>query len=577
MTANGVHFHALRRMRAPLIYLIAVFAVGIVGLVLIPGLDADGQPWHLTPSQAFYFMAYTASTIGFGEIPHAFTDTQRLWVTVLIFASVLGWAYLVARLIALAQDRALRATLVANRFARTVRALSDPFYLICGFGETGMLVGRALDDLGYRVVVIDIDEARVQELDLLDLGQDVPGVNGDARLPENLLAAGLIKRECRGVLALTNDDQANLAVAMSVRLLNPKIPVLARAMSRETAANMASFATDHIINPFATFGRYLALAVASPGSSQLLRWLTGMPGTMLRPETAPPRGHWVVCGYGRFGRECVRALRKHGMEVTVIDPAERPQEGVRTIRGVGTEAEPLLAAGIEHSVGIIAGAADDVTNLSIVVTAREINQKLFTVVRQNMQANHALFDAFEADITMVTSEIVAHECLARIHTPLLARFLILAREQGEDWSDALVARLKESLGEETPEIWSVAMTASGAHALHRALLLEGATIRLGDLRRDPGARGRLLACELLYLKSGDKSTLLPGDDIALAPGDEVLFAGKLAARRAQLQTLRNENVRDYVVSGIDLPGGWVWQWLTRRRRTRQRLATPAGK
>jgi voltage-gated potassium channel Kch len=335
-------------------------------------------------------------------------------------------------------------------------------------------------------------------------------------------------------------------------------------MNRETAANLASFDTDHIINPFATFGRFLALALASPGSSQLLRWLTGMPGWTLRPETAPPRGHWVVCGYGRFGRECVRALRKQGLDVTIIDPTAAAEDGLNAVRGVGTEAEPLRAAGIEHSAGIVAGTDDDVTNLSIVVTARQLKRDLFTVIRQNLQANHALFDAFDADITMVSSEIVAHECLARIHTPLLARFLLLARDQGEDWADALVARLKASLGEATPELWSVAMTASGAHALHRALLLEGATVRIGDLRRDPANRDTRLECEALYLVHGKKATLLPGDDIALAPGDELLFAGKPSVRRAQLQTLRNVNVRDYVVSGIDLPGGWIWQRLTRR-------------
>jgi len=562
--SSGVLFLALRRLRAPLIYLVAVFAIGIVGLVLIPGVDAEGRTWHMNVLQALYFMAYTASTTGFGEIPYAFTDAQRLWATLMIFASVFGWAYLVARLIALAQDRAFRTAVIAARFARRVRALTEPFYLICGFGETGSLVGRALDDLGFRFVVVDIDETRVQELDLLDLLQAVPALTADAKLPANLLAAGLTHRYCRGVIALTNDDQANLAVAMAVRLLNPKVPVLARAMSRETAANLASFDTDHIINPFATFGRYLALAIASPGSSQLLRWLTGMPGWSLRPETAPPHGHWVVCGYGRFGRECVRALRRHGLDVTIIDPAVEAEDGIQAVRGVGTEAEPLRAAGIETAVGIVAGTHDDVTNLSIVVTARQINRDLFTVVRQSLQANHALFDAFDADITMVSSEIVAHECLARIHTPLLARFLLLAREQGEEWSDLLVARLKASLGEATPEIWSVPMTVSGAPALHRGLLLEGTTIRVGDLRRDPGDREAQLRCEVLYLASGKKASLLPSDDIALAPGDELLFAGRPSARRAQLQTLRNVNVRDYVVSGVDLPGGWIWQRLMRR-------------
>lgn len=566
--SSSILFLALRRMRAPLIYVVVVFAVGIVGFVLIPGADANGQRWHMTILQALYFMAYTASTTGFGEIPHPYTDTQRLWATTMIFASVFGWAFLVARLIALAQDRAFRAALIATRFARRVNALSEPFYLICGFGETGSLVGRALDHLGFGFVVVDIDESRVQELDLLDLTQSVPALTADAKLPANLLAAGLNQRYCRGVIALTNDDQANLAVAMSVRLLNPKIPVLARAMSRETAANLASFDTDHIISPFATFGRFLALAVASPGSSQLLRWLTGMPGWTLRPETAPPHGHWVVVGYGRFGRECVRALRKQGLDITIIDPAATSEDGLDSVRGVGTEAEPLRAAGIERAVGIVAGTDDDVTNLSVVVTARQINRGLFTVVRQNLQANRALFDAFDADILMVSSEIVAHECLARIHTPLLARFLLLAREQGEDWSDALVARLKATLGEATPEIWSVAMTASDAHALHRALLLEGATIRIGDLRRDPGDRETRLTCEALYLRHDNQATLLPEDGVALAPGDELLFAGTPPARRAQLQIQRNVNVRDYVVSGIDVPGGWIWQRMTTRRGAR---------
>jgi len=562
--SSSILFLALRRLRAPLIYVIAVFAIGIIGLVLIPGVDAQGRPWHMTILQALYFMAFTASTTGFGEIPQPFTDTQRLWATAMLFASVFGWAFLVARLIALAQDRAFRDALVANRFARRVRAIGESFYLICGFGETGSLVGRALDDLGFRFVVIDIDETRVQELDLYDLVQAAPALTADAKLPANLLAAGLLNRYCRGVIALTNDDQANLAVAMSVRLLNPKIPVLARAMNRETAANLASFDTDHIINPFATFGRFLALAVASPASSRLLRWLTGMPGWTLRPETAPPHGHWVVCGYGRFGRECVRALLKQGLEVTIIDPSAESYEGINSVRGFGTEAGPLREAGIERAVGIVAGTDDDVTNLSVVVTARQLNRNLFTVVRQNLQANHALFDAFDADITMVSSEIVAHECLARIHTPMLARFLRLAREQGEDWSDRLVARLKESLGEATPEIWSVAMTASGAHALHRALLLEGTTLCIGDLRRDPGDRETQTACEVLYLWSGKKAVLLPADEMTLAPGDELLFAGKPAARNAQLQILRNVNVRDYVVSGIDRPGGWIWQRLTQR-------------
>jgi voltage-gated potassium channel len=352
------------------------------------------------------------------------------------------------------------------------------------------------------------------------------------------------------VLALTNDDRANLAVAMAVRLLHPGIPVLARAMTRETASNMASFGTDHIINPFAKFGEYLALAIASPGSYRLLSWLTGLPGTTLEPETAPPRGHWVVCGYGRFGREVVQAFRGHGMDVTIVEKQ-------------GSEKSVLEEAGIERAVGIVAGTDDDVTNLSIAVTARELHPRIFTILRQNLQANRELFSAYRADILMVSSEIIADECLALIRTPLLGRFLAVVRSQSDAWADGVIARLQASLGNDTPEIWSVALNARDAPALHRALVSERMTVTVGDLRHDPRDRSRRLACETLFLLSSGKEQVLPSDQQSLAPGDQILFAGTPEARDAQWPMLRNVNVRDYVLKGVGVPGGWIWQKLSR--------------
>jgi len=42
-------------------------------------------------------------------------------------------------------------------------------------------------------------------------------------------------------------------------------------------------------------------------------------------------------------------------------------------------------------------------------------------------------------------------------------------------------------------------------------------------------------------------------------GERILFAGTRAARAAQWPMLRNVNVRDYALRGVDLPGGWLWQ------------------
>jgi voltage-gated potassium channel len=73
-------------------------------------------------------------------------------------------------------------------------------------------------------------------------------------------------------------------------------------------------------------------------------------------------------------------------------------------------------------VGIVAAGDNDTNNLSIAMTAKEVNPDLFVVVRQNRVANEVLFDAYDADFTMVPSRIVARECLALITSPLLTAF-----------------------------------------------------------------------------------------------------------------------------------------------------------
>jgi voltage-gated potassium channel Kch len=126
----------------------------------------------------------------------------------------------------------------------------------------------------------------------------------------------------------------------------------------------------------------------------------------------------------------VRNLARHGVGLTVIDPDPNLPVTVHHIVGQGTEAAPLRQAGVETAVGLVAASDNDTNNLSIAITAKEVNADLFVVVRQNRVANQVLFDAYDADFTMVPSRIVARECLALITSPLLSRFLRRSRLAG---------------------------------------------------------------------------------------------------------------------------------------------------
>ncbi len=334
--ASETIFLVLRRMRTPLIILIAIFAVSVLGLTLIPGQDAEGRPSRMGFFDAFYVMSFTASTIGFGEIPAAFTYAQRMWVTITIYLTVIGWAYAIGSLLALVQDRSFRQALALQRFTRRVARLREPFLLIAGYGRTGDLLGHAFDALGRRIVVIDSSAERIDDLELDSYHADVPGLVGDASDPGHLGIAGLSHPCCEAVLALTDDEETNLSVTMTAALLRPELPVIARTTSPAIAERMRAFGTPSVVNPFDCFGDHLRLALNAPASYQLLTWLESGPGAELPVRGRPPTdGRWIMCGYGRFGRTLVGDLRKEGLEVTVIEPKGTTGAGVA---GPGTRA-----------------------------------------------------------------------------------------------------------------------------------------------------------------------------------------------------------------------------------------------
>ena len=556
---NSAFFLVLRRMRAPIILLIVIYGIAVIGLTLVPGVDAAGKAAApLSFFHAFYFISYTATTIGFGEIPTAFSDGQRLWVTICIYLTVVGWSYSVVTLIALLQDKGFQNTLTTNRFARRVRRLKEPFYLISGCGETGNLICRSFDHIGQAFVVLEKDELRVQELDLQDFKTDTPALAADASQPDNLLLAGLTHPKCRGVLAVTNDEEANLAIAIAVRLLNPDIPVIARARTPTVKANMASFGTDHIISPYERFAEQLALAVTAPERFRLIELLTSLPETPIPESHRPPAGHWILCGYGRFGHALAERLLQTGIKLTIIDPGAPDAD--RSIVGDGTEASTLRQAGIAGASGIIAGSDNDVNNLSIAVTAAELNPALFVVTRQNHSTNSALFEAYRGDFSMVPSRIVAQEAIAILTTPLLARFLARLGSRDESWSRALVEQLQTLCDGRTPTLWDCRLNAAEAPAAWQALM-HGRTIRLGDILRDGTERSRLLAVVVLLIERDEVCHLLPDAEFKLVAGDHLLLASPLAARRNLELTLDNVNELDYVLSGRESSGSWLWQRL----------------
>ena len=565
---NNVLFLLLRRLRTPLILLIVVYAVTVLGFVLIPGVDDKGQPWNMGFFHAFYVVSYTATTIGFGELPYLFNNAQRMWLIVTIYASVVTWIYCLGALLSAVQDPAFRAVRIESAFARAVKHLREPFYLVCGYGDTGTLLVRALAESGIHAIVVDIDQDRINALVLEDLSMVIPGLRGDAAQPSTLQLAGLEHPDCIGVIALTNDDEVNLKIAITAKLLRPKLVAICRSDTQDAASNMASFGTDHIINAFNTFAGRLAMALHSPGLYLLFEWMTAAPHEPLRDPIFPPVGRWILCGYGRFGKAVHARLGREGVIATIIEAnpgLTLPPEG--SVIGSGAEAVTLQEAGIEQAVGIVAGTDNDTNNLSIIMTARDLNPNLFMVARQNEQQNAPLFRAANLDLLMQRGGVIAHKIFALLTTPLLTEFLDLAKQQGNDWSNQLVSRLGGIVGDEVPETWGLTINPADAPVIY-AGLAAGYFLTVGDLWRDTRNRDDRLPGIALLLKRGDIETVVPDESMQLERGDCLLLAGRIEARRQLSWIERNHNSFAYLVTGQEKPAGFFWKYVTELRKAK---------
>ncbi|HPZ48282.1 MAG TPA: NAD-binding protein [Propionibacteriaceae bacterium] len=537
-------FLVLRRMRMPAFVLITLLVVGVIGFRLIPGVTDQGAAYHMTVFEAFYFVSYTMMTIGYGEYPFAFTTNQRLWGSVVIYSSVVGWAYAIGTFFSLMQDSSFKGALARQRFARRIRAFRHEFVIVAGYGHTGRIIAQALDERGRRIVVLDRRQERIDVLESDSLIGDVPGLAADPGSVQTLGLAGLGHPECRAVLAMTEDDQQNLAIVMAARLLRPQIRVIARCANRDAAREMALFDPEGIINPFDRYGAYLVLALHRPAVFQLVTWLlaeTGEPPK--RRPSGLADGPWIVLSDGEFGSECAFDLRREGLEVRVM----HPDDATPDLTGV---------------VGFVSGSSSDTVNLAAAAQVRRTNRDIFLCVRQQEHTNRALMTAFAPDSSFFPYEIVTQECLARMVSPGYWAFIDYVMKADDEWADSVMRTITKKVGRSSPDHQMITIGDRDAPAVRR--WLGSRELTLGELLRDPADRDQHLPVVGVEMLRHGERTILPALDTKLAVGDKIVLVASPQGLTALGEALYDDSTLQYLVTGRDVPTSLMWRLATNR-------------
>jgi voltage-gated potassium channel len=237
------------RFRIMLAIPLVLLVVGTVGYRLIEG---DGWTWI----DALYMTVITVTTVGYGET-HPLSQAGRVFTIFLCLGGIFALFYAATEFIRAVVSGELQDLLGRQHMERKLEELRD-HVILCGLGRMGRLVSQEFDALGIHHVVIERDAGRLTEF---HSAYGIP-LHGDATSDAVLRRAGV--ERARALVTLTTSDADNLFIALSSRLLNDKLFLVARAEDEEAEVKLRKIGVNQVISPIVMGGYRVAHAILRP-------------------------------------------------------------------------------------------------------------------------------------------------------------------------------------------------------------------------------------------------------------------------------------------------------------------------
>jgi len=138
--------------------------------------------------------------------------------------------------------------------------------------------------------------------------------------------------------------------------------------------------------------------------------------------------HAVVCGYGRNGKQAVTKLKKFNKSLIIIenDPeriTELEKDDLLCIQGDATIDEVLIRAGIEKAASLITTLPSDADNLYVVLSSRQLNQKLTIVSRASNDSSDNKLRIAGANNVIMPDKLGGDHMASLLVTPDIVEFV----------------------------------------------------------------------------------------------------------------------------------------------------------
>lgn len=211
--------------------------------------------------------------------------------------------------------------------------------------------------------------------------------------------------------------------------------------------------------------------------------------------------HVVVCGYGRNGMQAAEKLKAYKKPFAVIEKdkeiIERYEDEVLFVEGDANEDETLLNAGIDRAQYLITAVPDDAANLFIVLSARQLNKKLFIITRASQVTSQSKLQLAGADKVIMPDKIGGDYMASLVVMPDLVTFINKLSVEGEHTTNLEEVEIEDFTDQ-----------------------IDCNSLRDLDLRRKTG-------CTIIgYIEPNGNYIINPEADLVLEPKGKVIVLGR---------------------------------------------------
>lgn len=214
------------------------------------------------------------------------------------------------------------------------------------------------------------------------------------------------------------------------------------------------------------------------------------------------KGHVIICGYGRNGKQAVAELMSHKVPVVIIEKDENSIEKIMEnpdllfLQGDATQDEMLDNCQIERAKALITTLPVDADNLFVVLSAREKNPTMTIISRASEEHSDSKLKRAGATNVIMPDRIGGQRMAKLVAQPDVVEFL-------------------EFIMLQSPE--NVMLEEIHCDDMHECF--DGKSIRELDLANESGAN-------IIGLKREDKSFVInPLPEILLTSGDKIFALG----------------------------------------------------